>query len=160
MIVYHSSNRIIERPDVEHSRMYLDFGKGFYVTKLEEQAIKYTKKFLKKGEKAFVNKYDLDDDWKQKYQVKSFDSYNQEWIDFVTANRLGKSVEVYDAVEGGIADDTVFETMDLYISGLINIEEALRRLVYKKPNHQICFLKNEIINNALKYIGATEIKKQ
>ena len=29
MIVYHGSTEIIEKPDVTHSKKYLDFGGGF-----------------------------------------------------------------------------------------------------------------------------------
>lgn len=38
MKVYHASKFIIELPDVYHSRDLLDFGKGFYLTSLVEQA--------------------------------------------------------------------------------------------------------------------------
>ena len=29
MRLYHSSNISVEHPDTEHSRLYLDFGRGF-----------------------------------------------------------------------------------------------------------------------------------
>lgn len=45
MRVYHSSNQIVKSPDTKHSRKFLDFGIGFYVTMLEEQARKYAKSF-------------------------------------------------------------------------------------------------------------------
>lgn len=32
MTLYHASPYIIESPDVSHSRDFLDFGKGFYLT--------------------------------------------------------------------------------------------------------------------------------
>ena len=37
MIVYHGSTEIIKNPDVSHSKKYLDFGKGFYITTFENQ---------------------------------------------------------------------------------------------------------------------------
>ena len=39
MLVYHSSDQCFTVPDVVHSREALDFGKGFYVTRLKEQAL-------------------------------------------------------------------------------------------------------------------------
>ena len=39
MKLYHSSNVIVEFPDTQHSRKYLDFGCGFYLTSLHEQAV-------------------------------------------------------------------------------------------------------------------------
>ncbi len=38
MIVYHGSSEIVKAPDVRHSYRALDFGKGFYVTAVREQA--------------------------------------------------------------------------------------------------------------------------
>ena len=37
MILYHSSSEIVQHPDIAHSRLYLDFGKGFYLTSIYEQ---------------------------------------------------------------------------------------------------------------------------
>lgn len=38
MRLYHASTVVVERPDVEHSRPNLDFGRGFYLTAIHEQA--------------------------------------------------------------------------------------------------------------------------
>ena len=46
MKLYHSSNVCVEHPDTEHSRLYLDFGRGFYLTSLYEQAVRYAQRFL------------------------------------------------------------------------------------------------------------------
>ena len=54
MLVYHSSNQCFAKPDVLHSREALDFGKGFYVTRLQEQAEKYAKRFIRAGEDAYL----------------------------------------------------------------------------------------------------------
>lgn len=40
MIVYHGSTEIIQKPDVLHSKKYLDCRSGFYVTTFEKQAEK------------------------------------------------------------------------------------------------------------------------
>lgn len=41
MIVYHGSTEIIKNPDVVHSKKYLEFGRGFYITTFENQAKKW-----------------------------------------------------------------------------------------------------------------------
>lgn len=41
MVVYHASYTIVEHPDVSFSRDSLDFGKGFYLTTIREQAVRY-----------------------------------------------------------------------------------------------------------------------
>jgi hypothetical protein len=38
MTVYHGGILEIRNPDVTHSKKYLDFGKGFYVTSFLKQA--------------------------------------------------------------------------------------------------------------------------
>ena len=55
MILYHGSSQIVDRPDTEHSRIDIDFGKGFYLTADERMAKKWA---AGKG-KAIVNKYDF-----------------------------------------------------------------------------------------------------
>ena len=55
MKVYHASRVIVEHPDTLHSRSYLDFGPGFYVTTLEQQAIDYGQRFIRRGKEAWLN---------------------------------------------------------------------------------------------------------
>lgn len=45
IIVYHGSDRLIAQPDTEHSRLRVDFGKGFYTTPFYEQAKKWCGKY-------------------------------------------------------------------------------------------------------------------
>ena len=60
MKLYHSSNVCVEHPDIEHSRSYLDFGRGFYLTSLHEQAVRYAQRFKRRGQAAWLNTYDFD----------------------------------------------------------------------------------------------------
>lgn len=158
MTVYHASNFIIESPDIYHSRDFLDFGKGFYLTSLIEQAKNYAQRFLYQGDKAYLNHYNLDENLDNKFNIKEFGDYNEEWLDFVTLCRLGKLSSKYDMITGGIADDKVFNTVDLYFSGNISKEEALKRLKFIHPNHQICILNQELINKHLHFLKSDEIK--
>lgn len=48
MKLYHSSTVAVANPDTVHSRDYLDFGKGFYLTSIYDQAIKYAQRFILK----------------------------------------------------------------------------------------------------------------
>lgn len=41
MIVYHGTTEVIKNPDIAHSKKYLDFGKGFYLTSYKSQAEKW-----------------------------------------------------------------------------------------------------------------------
>lgn len=57
MKLYHASPFIITQPDIYHSREHLDFGKGFYLTILREQACQYAQRFLLRGKAAYINHY-------------------------------------------------------------------------------------------------------
>ncbi len=151
MILYHTSTQTIEHPDVLHSRQHLDFGPGFYLTTLREQAERYGERFIRRGEPAVMNIYELDIEIAP-FTYKRFDHYDGEWLDFVTACRKGEAHEHYDFIEGGIADDQVFNTIDLYFSGIYTREQALDQLQYKQPNHQVCITSQQLIDAHLHHI--------
>lgn len=156
MILYHTSDRIIEYPDIKFSRTYLDFGKGFYTTPNQGQAEKYAKRLFKEGRHAYLNVYEFDDN-QNSLSRKIFDAYDGEWLDYVVQCRQDKHHMLYGIVEGGIADDDVFNTLDLYMDELISREEAIKRLRKKRPNWQICFCDQNVINNYLHFVKSTEI---
>ena len=70
----------------------------------------------------------------------------------MAACRKGLSHEQYDIIEGGIADDQVFDTVDLYLTGVYTREQALDQLQWKKPNYQLCITSQEVIDNHLQFI--------
>ena len=150
MTVYHASTVVVESPDPTHSRSFLDFGPGFYVTTLREQAVKYGSRFINRGREAFLNVYELADDLSQ-WKVIEFKRYDETWLDFVTECRQGRVVGDYDIIIGGIANDKVFRTVDLYFAGDISKEECLRRLVFEKPNNQICIRSQQVLNVCLTF---------
>ena len=90
------------------------------------------------------------------YQV--FKAYDEEWLEFIVANRSGEDVaREYDYVEGGVANDRVVDTVNLYIAGLIELRSALRELSKHQPNNQMCILNQEILNKYLVYEGTEEL---
>ena len=65
--------------------------------------------------------------------------------------------EYYDLIIGGIANDKVILTLDLYFSGDITQDEALRKLKYEKPNIQYCIRSQEMIDKCLTYITSEKL---
>ena len=49
LTVYHGATCIVEKPLCHIGRDNLDFGKGFYVTDLKEQAISWATRFVLMG---------------------------------------------------------------------------------------------------------------
>lgn len=145
MILYHGSYLEIDKPDLSHSRDNVDFGRGFYTTPIYEQAAKWCGRFKRQGKVGIVSKYKFDMENKDDWKVLEFESYSEEWLDFILNCRRMKDNTDYDIVIGGVANDKVFNTIELFFEGLIDKTEAINRLRYEKPNLQICFRSEEVI---------------
>ena len=156
MKLYHSSNVSVEYPDTKHSRLYLDFGRGFYLTSLHEQAVRYAQRFMRRGQQAWLNTYQFTCD-EGMWNVKRFESYDKQWLDFVAQCRDGKNVGDYDMVVGGIANDRVIITLDRYFTGEISQEEALGILRYEKPNIQYCIRSEKMLQECLTLIKSEQL---
>lgn len=154
MKVYHGSTVVVEHPSVSAGRDHLDFGKGFYLTTIREQAEKWAWQLSRRfpNAKPVLNIYELDA-ITDKYRILTFEGYNEAWLDFIVANRRGLgSWKAYDIVEGGIANDKVFDTIEIYMAGQITKEVAIGRLRYEQPNQQICILSQNLADEALHFI--------
>ena len=156
MRLYHSSNMIVEHPDTQHSRRYLDFGRGFYLTSLHEQAVRYAQRFKRRGQSAWLNTYEPSDNL-ESWNIKKFGSYDKEWLDFVSKCRSGEDVGNYDMVVGGIANDRVILTLDRYFTGEISQEETIGLLKFEKPNIQYCIRSEKMLNACLTYIKSEQL---
>lgn len=139
MILYHGSYLEIPNPDLKHSRANVDFGLGFYTTPLYEQAEKWCNKFKRRNKNGFISCYSFDETTYNHLNVLRFDAYSEEWFDFILNCRSERDTTDYDIVIGGVANDKVFNTVELFFDGLIDKKEAINRLRYEQPNLQICF---------------------
>lgn len=92
MIFYHGSFLEVEKPDLIHSRPNVDFGRGFYVTPLYEQAVKWCGKFKHRGKNGIISRYEYDESQESKLKILKFDSYSEEWLDFILNCRSGKDL--------------------------------------------------------------------
>ena len=159
MIVYHGSIEILKNPDVMHSKKYLDFGQGFYLTTFENQAKKWAaRKGMRQKKTPIVNVYEMSEEW-QNLKVLSFEKENEEWLDFVCACRKGEPLnKEYDIIIGNVAYDDVFKTVDMYFRGLWDKKKVLSELRYYKMNNQICIVNQETLNRLLTYQNSYEVK--
>ena len=156
MIVYHASNVMVQNPDTAHSRDFLDFGRGFYLTSIKEQAVKYGNRFHRRGTEAWLNVYELDEDW-DRWKVLRFDTYDAQWLEYVAKCRAGEDVDYYDLIIGGIAHDRVILTLDRFFAGKISTEETLGLLKYEKPNIQYCIRSERMLHECLEFIESIKI---
>lgn len=156
MKLYHSSNLSVNCPDTLHSRVYLDFGKGFYLTSLHEQAVKYAQRFIRRNQDAWLNVYELEFD-PAEWKVLIFDSYNKAWLDFISKCRAGQDDSDFDIVIGGIANDKVIQTLDRYFEGELTENETLGLLKYERPNNQYCIQSQDMLDKCLKHIESKQL---
>lgn len=154
--LFHTSPQKITEPDTRHSRTNLDFGRGFYLTSFKDQAIRYAGRFSDRYDTIWMNTYALKEDWTG-WKVAIFDSYDEKWLDFVTACRMEQDNSDYDMVVGGVADDRVFETIDLYFAGLMPKEIALERLAFIHPNIQYCIRSEQMLHDCLTYKSSIKL---
>ncbi|PWJ62070.1 MULTISPECIES: DUF3990 domain-containing protein [unclassified Fibrobacter] len=162
MILFHGSDIAVEKPIANYGRNKVDFGQGFYLTSLREQAVKWAKiiAFKKGVKKAFVTEFNFDEDFLASLgsRYKKFQVYDMEWLDYVVDCRNGGNLQsLYDVIEGGVANDNVIDTVENYENGIITTEQALGQLQYKKVNHQICFRSQEVLDKSLSFVRWEEV---
>ena len=143
MSLYHGSNVIVDQPKLIRQNRYLDFGFGFYTTTNREQAVNFAQKVTdrrKMGE-ATLNIYSVNEAVAfQECKVLQFDSPDEAWLDFVAANRQGTyQGEKYDLIYGAVANDDVYRTIALYMTGVLDKEQTLSSLKIRKLFNQLVF---------------------
>lgn len=154
MKVYHGSTQVVKYPLAGVGRENLDFGKGFYVTDIYAQAERWSSVMAMRRPDSVpvVNIYELDVEKisSSGYQWLRFDGYNNDWLDFIVSSRSGNQPWLeYDIVEGGIANDRVFDTIENFMENQITKEVALGRLRFEQPNNQLCLLNQHLIEECL-----------
>lgn len=159
MILYHGSNTIVEKPKIIEQNRFLDFGYGFYTTTNKAQAENFAKKVVvRRGGKPIINVYEIDDNEVIKLlKIKRFNAPNEEWLDFVSANRNGTYAgEQYDLIIGAVANDDVYRTFQVYSAGLLSKEQAIESLKIKKLFDQYVFSTSKALS-FLKFLEALEV---
>ncbi len=148
MIVFHGSNQIVKNPDISHSFRNLDFGKGFFVTSIREQAERWAKRKadFEIETKPVLNVYEFSDDLSN-YKVLDFKDELDSWIDFVCDCRDGKEdYKKYDIIIGKVANDKVFRVVDMYHSGIWEKDRAIKEIRAYQTYNQIAFVSEKSLS--------------
>jgi len=161
MILYHGSNLKITDIDLSKARPFKDFGRGFYLTEIKEQAVRMANRVADRfGGAACVNAFELSENFANDndLNVLKFDNNIKEWALFVMNNRdrnfkdftnkLYNGDNKYDIVIGAVANDDLVESFDFFRSGYINIDELAKKIMYKDLTNQYSFHSEK----AIKYL--------
>lgn len=138
MKLYHGSNITVDHPEVAKGKPFKDFGQGFYLSDTIEQAMEMAQRVVERvgsGQTPIVSTFEFDDSVMTdgSLKVKRFETYTEEWAEFVLRNRDRKTPQPYheyDIVYGPIADDGVVRQMRRFEMGDITLKELMQELKY------------------------------
>lgn len=159
MIVYHGSTIEVKNPDTQHSYRNLDFGKGFYVTTVREQAERWAKRKadLSGDSSGVISVYDMSDNY-DSFRVMNFAEDMDSWIDFVCACRDGETGYLeYDIIIGKVANDKVYRVVDMYRRGIWDKQRALSEMKVYETYDQIVFVTQDAIDSCLSFKESFEV---
>ena len=150
----------VRKPSLRPGRTNADFGKGFYTTSNFEQAVRWAhiKREREDGVRAVVSVYEFDEtllentDW----NIRKFTGADEAWLYFVTDCRKSRGHD-YDLVQGPVANDKVFTTVNLFESGVLSADAAILQLRAYKTYDQLSFHTARVIG-ALRFVGAEVVE--
>lgn len=148
-VVYYGSYCMINEPEIKKGKFHKDFGDGFYCTILNEQAIRWAKKY----DTPILNIYEYEENTKLK--IKEFNVMSEEWLDFIINSRAGIEHQ-FDIVIGAMADDQIYNYISDLIDGVITREAFWELAKFRHPTHQIAFCTKESLKT-LSFIEAKEV---
>ena len=133
MELYHASKQIVQYPEIRKAKYTKDFSWGFYCTNNMQQAIRWANRGA--GE-PIINYYEYEVN--ENLNILKFSEISDEWLDFIALCRSGKTHN-YDIVEGPMADDTVWNYVNDFLTGRISRKQFWVLAEFKHPTHQISF---------------------
>lgn len=166
MLLYHGSNTDIKVIDLAMCRPYKDFGRGFYLTVMKEQAEKMANRVARiYGGTPMLNVFEIDDSFvdSSDLNIKNFGlQTSEEWAEFIMNNRNRKFDDFtnlkcnfdnkYDVVIGPIANDDMAVLFRQYENGVISFENMVSGMIYKETTNQYSFHTERALN-LLKKVG-------
>ena len=156
MILYHGGAEEITLPDLLYSRKAVDFGAGFYVTPIYDQAKRWSEKRKRRMGTAVVSRYEFDESASATLKVLRFESYSEAWLDFIVRCRALEDDSDWDIVSGGVANDKVFDTLEAFFDGFATKAQTIDRLRMETPNMQLCF-RTAAALQTLRFIGSERV---
>lgn len=159
MKLYHGSTVAVRKPSLRPGRPNADFGKGFYTTSNYEQAVRWAhiKREREESQRAVVSVYEFDETLldREDLSIRRFNGADEPWLYFVTDCRKSRKHD-YDLVQGPVANDKVFTTVNLFESGVLSAEAAILQLKAYKTYDQLSFHTARVIG-ALRFVEAMEV---
>lgn len=160
MKLYHGSIEKVELPEIRTPNRTLDYGAGFYLTSSYDQAESWVRRKFK-GDivRGWLNVYEYNPDLETELSVLSFERPDEQWLDFVMANRMDRDfMHNYDIVKGPVANDRVYASFALYEAGILGKQALISELKAYRLVNQILLHSVDALK-AIRFIKAEEILK-
>ena len=173
MILFHGSNMEVSRIDLSKCTKYKDFGQGFYMTSIKQQACEWAKKVTRRyniGRSDSVTQpilsiYEFDDS-RENLRMLDLPAPDEKWAAFVINNRnhdfsnhsdkLSNHDNKYDFVHGLVANDDISVILDTFLMGILPMSELPKALIYKQLNDQYSFHTPKALSH-LKFLRSERI---
>lgn len=168
MILYHGSEKIIEKPIYGKGNLRNDYGRGFYCTENEELAKEWACSNNKNG---FANKYELNMEGLNVLYLNSKKYNILHWLAILTKNRtywenstiseVAKKyisdnfmidMAEYDVIIGYRADDSYFSFARDFVSGTISYRQLSEAMKLGELGEQVVLISEKAFEN-IKYIS-------
>lgn len=168
MILYHGSEKIIEKPIYGKGNLRNDYGRGFYCTENEELAKEWACSNNKNG---FSNKYELDLEDLNILYLNSEEYNILNWLAILTKNRtywenstiseaakkyvaenFMIDITRYDVIIGYRADDSYFSFARDFVSGTISYRQLNEAMKLGELGEQVVLISKKAFEN-ISYIS-------
>lgn len=174
-ILFHGSDKILERPSLKGGRLHNDFGQGFYCTPDIELAREWA---CRDSSTAFANHYSFEPSFDLKVCDLSGPDYHVlNWLAVLMNNRVFKTkhplpLEIkeyilqeflpdlsgFDIIRGYRADDSYYDLADSFLNGYLSIRWLDRALHLGNLGEQV-FLNSPRAFEALVFTSAETVDK-
>jgi len=155
LLFHGSKNEIVGEPSIVFSDDKKDFGKGFYLGESFEQSSSFVVGFEKSSiyifdfdlKKANIKEYSVSKEWM--ILIAYFRGRLEEYKDSSYVKKILDELKNVDVVIAPIANNTMYTTLDDFISGKITDLQCLNALSANRLGMQYVFLNDDIISNSL-----------
>lgn len=166
IVVYHGSNKIVDKPKYGLGKLHNDYGQGFYCTRDKELSKEWA---VTEDSDGYSNKYLLN---LHDLMILDLDKYNiLYWITILIKNRkfilkndisrrgykyllekYNLDLSAYDVVIGYRADDSYFTYAESFLNNTIGIKKLSNALKLGKLGKQIVLISKKAFLN-IKFVS-------
>ena len=175
LTIYHGSDHIIEKPDINKGKKYNDYGQGFYCT----EDLELTKEWAcKNGNEGFVNEYKLNTSDLKILSLNSNGYTILNWIalllkhrtftldneiqrqarDYIISN-FSIDTSNYDVIIGYRADDSYFSFAESFISNTLPLSTLNKALRLGDLGEQVALVSEKAFNN-IEFVDAQSVERK